>query len=138
MFELARSPQRRAVGTFDQLFDEFFGGWRPTAPAGPALNWLETPADYRFEVAVPGVEKSDLSIEAVQGRLTIAGQRRTRSSEQESRQFTGERLQGRFSRSVRLPDNADVGEVTAELTNGILTVSIAKTAEAKPRRIEIQ
>lgn len=128
----------RVTDTFDRLFDEFFGAWRPTRAGMPALNWITEPDQYVFEAAVPGVAKEDLSIEAVRGRLTIAGERKSAAERTEARQFTAGRFQGKFSRTVTLPEDADVNQVSAELENGILTVRIAKQAEARPRRIEIQ
>lgn len=135
------------LGDFDRIFDNLFRNALtniavPAAPAGGLalrMNIGETENAYHLEAELPGMEEKDVELTVKDGILTVSGEK---SCEQESgnRKFHRvERSYGSFSRSVQLPADADESAIAAHMKNGVLSIDIAKRAEAadKPRRIEI-
>ena len=106
-------------------------------PAGwkPAVDLHETADAYVITAEVPGMQRQDLEIHAHEGRITIAGVKgeRTGPCEQYHRI---ERGHGGFSRAFQLPLPIDADAITAELHNGVLTVTCPKIAE-DTRRIQV-
>lgn len=105
----------------------------------PAVNILESDADFRIEVAAPGLEKSDFKVEVNKDILTI-------SAGKEAQNVEGVKILRRefsflnFQRSFRLPNSVDVNGIQAGYQNGILTVTLPKRDEARvkpPVNIEI-
>jgi len=123
----------------DSLFDAFF---RPVRQSGitswlPPINISESESDYRVDVELPGVAAQDVEVELHDGKLKISG---NRSSEQESsdrRYHRVEHAYGSFERVLKLGGPVEEDNVSAEFDNGVLSVTIPKSEEAKPRRIEI-
>ena len=104
-------------------------GWKP------AVDILETADRYIVTAEVPGMSRAELDISVHEGRLTIAGERRERT--QQCEQFHRvERGHGSFSRTFNLPVPVDGGRVTADLRDGVLTVTCPKAADAA-RRIQV-
>ena len=97
---------------------------------------LETSEQYLVTAEVPGISRDDLDIRVHDGRLTISGVRRerTQSCEQYHRV---ERGHGSFSRTFHLPVPVDGEQVTADLRDGVLTVTCPKVADGAARRIEV-
>jgi HSP20 family protein len=120
---------------FDHLFNQFF---RPEDVAmwrAPASIW-EAENTFHIEVDAPGVVKDDVELTFDKGTLTIALERK--APEGERTNWHNERGYGRISRSVSLPDTVDPETIAAELTNGVLHVTIAKRPEAQPKRIDVK
>ncbi len=87
----------------------------------PAADVLEGPEGFTLHVALPGVAKSDLSIDFHEGQLTISGERKAPEAAENAPQFRRvESGYGTFSRTFRLPDTIDVTAIDAQLTDGIL------------------
>ncbi|MGD9878259.1 Hsp20/alpha crystallin family protein [Desulfococcus sp.] len=80
----------------------------------------------------------DLDIQAAGNSVTISGERRIPAEGDNVRYHRREREAGKFSRIVTLPNGADMDKVSAGLTNGVLTVTIAKSEATKPRQISIK
>lgn len=122
------------------FFDEAPAKPRETsAPADwvPRFDVIEAEAEYRFEADVPGVKESDLEVTLDGRTLTIAGSReRTQRAESDNQQIA-ERTWGRFSRSFRLPTTVDADAIAANLADGVLTVTVGKKPEVKPRKVPI-
>lgn len=83
------------------------------------------------------MRKEDIDISLHDGTLTIAGERKHEEEKKEGELFRSERFFGRFQRSVALPSPVDPGKVKAVYKDGILTVTLPKTEESKPRQIEV-
>lgn len=109
-------------------------------PAGfvPSFEIKETKDGYLFKADVPGVKESDLDVTLTGNRLTIAGKRDSEKQEQTDTYYTYERSYGDFTRSFTLPEGVDMNSVRADLNQGVLTLSIKKTPEAQPKKIEVQ
>jgi HSP20 family protein len=115
-----------------------------TAEWHPAVDVSEYEDRFELLVDLPGVDPQAVEITLDNGVLTLAGERQDEkqavesSSERSLLQQRRERHQGRFHRRFILPDTADAENVQATGRNGVLAVTIAKHAKAKPRRIQVR
>ena len=125
-----------ALAEVDNLFDQFFGpasewttNWR-----APASLW-EADDRLHLEVDAPGVAKDAADVTYDKGVLTVRLERKA----PEGRKFHhNERGFGSLTRTLTLPETVDPDSIEAELTDGVLHVSIAKTPEAQPKKIELR
>jgi len=108
------------------------------APAGwtPPVDLLETADRYVVMVELPGVSQNEVQLQLQDGNLTISGVRREREPACEEYHRI-ERGHGAFSRTFHLPLPVDVEGITADLRDGVLTVTCPKIAEGPARRIQI-
>jgi HSP20 family protein len=102
----------------------------------PAVDILETADRYIVTAEVPGMSRDELDIRVHDGRLTISGERRERITQCEQYHRV-ERGHGSFSRTFHLPVPMDGERVTADLLDGVLTVTCPKAANGSSRRIEV-
>lgn len=111
-----------------------------TGAAGvfPALNLTEDRDNYYVRAELPGVETSDLDLQVHGKSLTLAGERKITSAGENVKYHRREREAGKFSRIIDLPREINVDKVEAQMSNGVLTVRIAKAEAAKPRQIEVR
>lgn len=118
-------------------WDPFFGGRQVTAFA-PAFEVKETADAFILKADLPGVNESDLDISVHNNVLTVSGSRQAEERKEGESYALYERQFGSFSRSFSLPDMADGDRIEAQLEQGVLTLTIAKKAEAKPKKIAIK
>src|SRR5689334_1540451 len=118
-------------------WDPFFTA-RPASAFSPSFEVKETSDSFVLRADVPGVEEKDLDIAVHNGVLTVSGSRSAEERKEGESYAIYERQYGSFSRSFALPDLADGDKIDASLKNGVLSLTIAKKAEAKPRKIEIK
>lgn len=145
---LVRTPNRNLSSLqheIDRLFDGFFPTRRTSDDSeNAAVSWaprtdlVETPDAYRIEVDVPGVERENLHINFNDNRLTISGERNAQSRSEEENVVRVERSFGHFFRSFTLPNTINASDIGASYENGVLTVTVPKAEESKPRRIEVK
>ena len=107
-----------------------------TAGWTPAVDILETADQYIVTAEVPGMSRDDLDIRVHDGRLTISGERQERIQQCEQYHRV-ERGHGSFSRTFHLPVPVDGETVTADLRDGVLTVTCPKAANGSARRIQV-
>ena len=132
------SEFERLQNEVDRLFGRR-GALRWLTPAVyPPLNVREDENSLIVEAELPGLELEDLEI-YVSGanQLTIKGERKAPAKE-DGTWHRRERSSGRFSRELQLPEDVDSEGVVAEFKHGVLTVTLPKREEVKPRRIEVQ
>ena len=129
----ARWDPIRDLLAIQQRLDRYAPG-----PTGwtPAVDILETTDQYIVIAEVPGMTRDELDIRVHEGRLTIAGDRRERTPQCEQYHRV-ERGHGGFSRTFHLPVAVDGDRVTADLRNGVLTVTCPKAADGASRRIQV-
>jgi HSP20 family protein len=108
-----------------------FGGW------SPALDVYDDKDSFVVKVELPGMKKEDISLSLHDGALTISGERSHERKNDSGETFRSERYFGKFQRSVALPALVDSSKVTASYKDGILTVELPKSEEAKPKQIEV-
>jgi HSP20 family protein len=87
-------------------------------------------------IELPGMRREEIEISLHDGTLTISGERKSESSNGEKAKRT-ERYIGKFRRSITLPTRVDANKVSASYRDGILTVTLAKAEEAKPKQIQV-
>jgi HSP20 family protein len=104
----------------------------------PSFEIKETKDGFSFKADVPGIKEADLEITVTGTRLAISGKREAEKQEQTDTYYTYERSYGGFTRSFTLPEGVDMNSVHADLKEGVLTLSIAKTPEAQPKKITVQ
>lgn len=109
---------------------QLFSGWTP------ALDLYHNNDNVVALVELPGMRKEDIEISLHDGTLTIGGERKEEPNQEEGALRT-ERFTGKFRRSVTLPARVDANKVSATYKDGILTVSLPKAEEAKPKQIQV-
>lgn len=138
----------------DRLFDDFGAGlWQQPLsrrmqalmPGGdwavrPATELVECDGEYRATVELPGMTIEDIDIKLGDGSLSIRGEKSEEKKEEKDDYLLNERRYGLFQRTLPLPSGIDADAVKATFANGVLTVTLPKSAEArqKERRIEVQ
>ena len=105
--------------------------------ASPPVTLIELEDRYRVECDLPGVELEQISVSVEDRVLSISGARQAGELPETAKLIINERPVKEFSRSIRLAQNTDVGQVDAELKNGVLTVTILKRSEVLPKKIQI-
>jgi len=110
---------------------QLFSGWTP------ALDLYQNADNIIAVVELPGMRKEDIEISLHDGTLSIAGERKSGADEEEKAERT-ERVTGKFRRSITLPTRVDSGKVSASYKDGLLTVTLAKAEEAKPKKIDVR
>lgn len=127
----------------DRVFDEVAAGWPFSRPAMPSGLWTATPSPslavevaemddaYTVAVEVPGMGENEIEVTLGDGVITIAGEKREAKEEKREGCHFSERHYGSFRRTLSLPQGIDRDKSVASLKNGVLTVSLPKTAEAR-------
>lgn len=118
-------------------WDPFYTA-RPASAFYPSFEVKETSDAFVLRADVPGVDEKDLDIAVHSGVLSVSGSRSAEQRKEGESYAIYERQYGSFSRSFALPDLADGERIDAKLENGVLTLTVAKKAAAKPRKIEIK
>jgi HSP20 family protein len=109
---------------------EFFNDW------APALDVLEDSNNLFVVAELPGMRKEDIDISLQEGVLSITGERQAEDRNEEET-YRSERCFGRFHRSVTLPKPVSVDKIKASYKDGVLTVTLPKPEETKPRQIQV-
>lgn len=133
------------MDNFDRLFGDFFAPVRfgraneELANTGfmPAVDIQETDEDYIVKAELAGLTKDDVDVTLENSVLTLSGQREFEGKSEENNYHRIERSYGSFSRSFTLPHEVDAEGVKASFQDGVLTVSVPKKEQAKPRKILI-
>lgn len=103
----------------------------------PQLDVVETDDAILVACDVPGVDAKEIDLNIVNNVLTLRGEKRE-GSRDDAKTVRRETWYGAFQRTITLPDSIDPDNVSAELTNGVLTIHIAKREERKPKKIGIE
>ena len=104
----------------------------------PPMNVTQDDNCFYLRAEVPGIRATDLSITAVRNRISISGRREIPQEHERASYHRKERADGTFHRTLALPTEFDTERVDARYTDGILTLKLAKVAEAKPRQITVK
>ena len=125
----------------DRLFDaplsdltrasQLLSGWTP------ALDVYEEKDHFIVKAELPGMKKEDIDVSLHDGSLSISGERKSETKHEDAEVYRAERFFGRFQRTVTLPAPVAADKVNAQYKDGILTVKLPKTEEAKPKQIDV-
>jgi HSP20 family protein len=148
-----RRPFEALHREIDRLFDDFGGGfwrspfrrsvfdlepfWRrePSWETAPAMDIAETEKAYEITAELPGMSESDVQVVASNGGVTIKGEKKEEKEEKKKDYYLSERRYGSFERRMQIPEGVDADKIEASFKNGVLTVTLPKTAQAqKPEK----
>jgi HSP20 family protein len=145
-------PMQEFANELEHAVDHFFK--RPSACSNgdanggvsvdyiPAMDVHENDNSYMLELDLPGIRPGDMKLEVHEDRLSVVGTRaaakRDENSESNWATKISERTFGNYRRTLALPKNADVENISATLQDGVLLVTIPKTLNALPRQIEVK
>jgi HSP20 family protein len=104
----------------------------------PPMNVTQDEDNFYLRAEVPGVKPNELSISVMGNRVLLAGKREIQREHELVSYHRKERAEGAFSRTVPLPMAVEAERVEAKYADGILTVTLPKTEEAKPRQIAVR
>jgi HSP20 family protein len=126
----------------DRLFDRFLEpAWSEMPALGdwsPTLDVSEDKDAVTVKAELPGVEQKDIAVSLQEGMLTIKGEKRAEKEEKDKRYHRVERSYGAFYRSIQLPSAVDAGKVAATFKDGVVTITLPKSPEAKGTTIPIK
>ena len=138
MTMITRIDPFRELATLFQNFAEPTGKDQLTAGSFvPPVDVYEDEHNLVLKLEVPGVEEKDLNVSVENNTLSIQGERKFEKEEKEENFHRIERRYGSFQRTFKLPNTVDAEKVDANYEKGILKITLAKRAEAKPRQINV-
>jgi HSP20 family protein len=108
-----------------------------TSSFAPAVDVYEDEHQIALKIEVPGIDEKDIDIRVENNTLTVHGERKIDKEEKEENYRRVERQYGSFTRSFTLPQTVDTENVSANYDKGVLTVTLPKKAEAKPKQIKV-
>lgn len=108
-----------------------------TVAFAPPVDIYEDEQHLTLKVEVPGMEEKDLKVQIENGVLSVSGERNFEKEIKEENFRRKERRFGAFTRSFTLPTTVDPEKVDASYVNGVLTIALAKRAEARPKLIKV-
>jgi HSP20 family protein len=144
-----RNPLAELRTHVNQLFDEAWRGFpsaqfpsfgRVFGELSPSADLSESDKEIQATIELPGMDEKDIEVLLTDDRLTIKGEKKNEREEKEKDYHVIERSYGSFQRSFTLPAEVDAAKTSAVFKNGVLTVTIPKSASAKAavRKIEVK
>lgn len=137
-------PHAGFASPFEELLGGYFGrdiahvmGSDEAHPGRARVNIVENATSFKIHLVAPGYSKEQLKLNVEDKTLTISGEKQTAPLAEGERYTRREFNHNAFKRSFRLPDNVQFDAIKADHVNGVLTVSIPKTVETKPKSVDI-
>ncbi|MGH9715437.1 MAG: Hsp20/alpha crystallin family protein [Candidatus Acidiferrales bacterium] len=136
-------PFRSLSGLQEQvnhLFESSFRGHADESALttwAPSVDIYETENELVLKADLPEVAEKDIDIHVENNMLTVHGERKFEQKVKPENYLRVERAYGEFSRSFSFPDTVDTDAIKAEYKNGVLTVTMPKRAESKPKQVKI-
>jgi HSP20 family protein len=143
---LARWAPLRDMATLQNRINRFVReSYSPEGPEealttttfAPPVDIYEDEHTITLQMEVPGIDEKDIDVRIEDNTLTVHGERKMEKEQKEENFRRIERQYGSFTRSFTLPSSVDTGQVSAHYDKGILKISLAKKAEAKPKQIKV-
>ncbi len=124
----------------NRLFERFFGEDYAASSAGvfPAVNVFQDKDNIYLTAELPGMEASDIKLDVEADGVLISGERKIEKEGENICYHRRERDGGSFSRKLTFKNKFDSDKVTASLKDGILKITMPKTQESKPKKIEVK
>jgi HSP20 family protein len=128
----------------DRLFNEMLGRngsneeGLATGAWIPQVDVFETPDSIVLKADLPGVTKDDVEISIQNSTLTLKGERKMEQESKDKQVYRLERSYGTFSRSFTLPPIVDTERANADFANGVLTLTLPRREESKPKQIKVK
>ena len=125
----------------DRLFESPLTEWARASNLlsgwTPALDIYEDKDNLFVKMDLPGMKREEIDVSLHEGSLSISGERKSEQKHEDAEVYRAERFFGRFQRTVTLPTPVAPEKVKAEYKDGILTITLPKTEEAKPKHINV-
>jgi HSP20 family protein len=137
--DTVRKPLADFQRDFDRMVGQFFRSGLPNGEAAIAaapLSFWEDEGSFYVEVDLPGVDRDAVDVTVERNQLRISAERK--APEQSREYWHNERSYQRVERAVLLPETANADSIEAELKDGVLSVKLAKRAEAQPKKISVK
>ena len=136
------SAMQDRMSRMNRLFRESYSPQGPdealtTTSFAPPVDIYEDEHTVVLKLEVPGIDEKDIDVRVDNHTLTIQGERKIEKEEKEENFRRVERQYGSFTRSFTLPSSVDPGQVSADYNKGVLKITLAKKAEAKPKQIKV-
>jgi HSP20 family protein len=127
----------------DRLFDDFTRGFPTLADTGPAALMLrmdvtETDKEIEITAELPGLEEKDVQINLSDNLLTIRGEKKAEKEQKDKDYRLIERSYGSFERTLELPEGINADAIKANISKGLLKVTVPKPAPAQSKKIEVK
>ena len=126
------------------LFDGFFEDWNTPLvfeegkSVNPAFDITERENEYLVTAEIPGIDIKDLDVTLSEGILTVKGEKKQEKEDKGENYHRVERVFGSFHRTFRLPGEVQTDKVDAKYKDGVLTLTLPKSEEKKPKKIEVK
>lgn len=132
-------PLSRLRDQLNQIFEQpdfamsdlLGGGWLP------AVDVLDDRNKLTVKAELPGFKREDLDVSVHDNQLIISGERKSEEEKKDGEFYRSERFYGKFHRSIPLPATVDTGKIEARYRDGVLTVTLPKSEQAKAKQIEV-
>jgi HSP20 family protein len=111
---------------------QFLGGWNP------AVDLYEDKDSITVKAELPGMKREEIEVSLHDGALTISGERKGEEKVENAEVCRTERFVGKFHRTLTLPSTVNADHISAQYKDGVLTVTLPKAEEAKPRQIQVK
>jgi HSP20 family protein len=134
-------PMAELQRQMNQVFESFWGridrpfaagGW-PFGEQGPRSDVVETDEGVEVTVELPGMEQEDVEVSLAGDTLTVKGEKKVERQDQKKGYYVSERSYGSVYRTIPLPSGVDTEKADASFRNGVLTVKIPHSPEARAR-----
>ncbi|HLR24900.1 MAG TPA: Hsp20/alpha crystallin family protein [Fodinibius sp.] len=124
---------------FSDIMDEFFNNAVQNRRDSfvPGIDIAETDNQFEISAELPGMKKEDINISLDNGHLSVSGERNMKKEEEGKTLHRVETSYGSFNRSFQLPDNVDEESIKASYEDGLLNITINKSADKVKKQIEI-
>ena len=103
----------------------------------PALDLYEDKDNLYVKMELPGMKREEIDVSLHESSLSVSGERKSEQKHEDAEVYRAERFFGRFQRTVTLPTPVAADKVKAHYQDGILTITLPKTEEAKPKHIDV-
>jgi len=136
--------RRTEAPVMSRMFEEFFNDFpfNNSSPEtreswSPSVDILEKDGNLILRAELPGMTEKQIELKLEGNTLTLKGERKLENEDKKNNYHRVESFYGSFMRSFRLPDTVDMGKISADYKNGILTVTMPQKPEVKPREIPV-
>lgn len=130
------SVRREMLRLLDSAAGDTFGD--VGAGMFPPINITQDNDNFYVRAEVPGIKPDELSISAIRNRVSLSGKREIQREHERVSYHRKERAEGSFNRTVTLPTEINADKVDAKYSDGVLTLTLPKAEETKPRRIKVR
>ena len=125
--------------TYDNLIENFFSSdVLPSRCTVPALDIVEKENEIVVNAELPGTKKEDVKITFENNILTLSSEQKPAEVSEKDTVLLKEIRNSGFNRSVKFGYQIDAAKISAEMSDGVLTITLPKTEEAKPKQIEVK